>query len=70
MPEFDRVRDEDSFGVFGEDAVTSIVKQGRPQVETVQGTEVPRATYRCLMMDKDLAACGAHWSGIKIVMAK
>ena len=70
MPEFDSVRDEDGFGVLGQDAITSVVEKGGAQVEAFQGTEVPKAVDSGLMMDKNVAACWAHGSSIKVVVAK
>ena len=50
MPEFDRVSDEDGFGVLGQDAIATVVEKGGAQVEAFQGTEVPRAADSGLMM--------------------
>ncbi len=70
MAEFDSVRNEDGFGVLGEGPITAIVEECGAQVEAVQGTVVPRAADSGLVMDKDVAACWAHGSGIKVVVAK
>jgi hypothetical protein len=70
MAEFDGVRNEDGFGVLGEDAITAIVEKCGAQVEAIQGTVVPRAADSGLVMDKDVAAGWAHGRCIKVVVAK
>ena len=44
MKEFDGVYDEHSAGSLAQYALTAIVVEGWANVETVQSTEVPRAT--------------------------
>ena len=70
MEEFDGVRDMDGPGMFVEDTVTAIVMQSRADVESINSTEVPGATYGWFVVDEHLTAGWAERSGVKVERAK
>ena len=70
MAEPDSIGDADGIGVLVEDSVTPVVMQGRSEVKTVHGAEVPGAADGGFVMYENFAARGSHWRGIKIESAK